>query len=1648
MAPSKGAKPKKAAAPAASAAQSRGGRNKQNSSKQQQQEEEEMDDLKKELELVDHGMSWNGQRRRQLTKQQSKQRTRTRRMLEKKDDWNEMEEDDAPTQQRIRGSRAAEDDRVIQGSLIFGTNRKSKSLGEETEDEDEGEERGNAGSQSDEVGDDDIEIVVDDDVDEEGDEEEAEESDENAEYEGADNVELVEADEAEQEEDDDDGDADTAKGRARSLKRSASSDRASSSGGGGGGKRQTKRRRLIRMRNFTSKKMAEQHGDALGAHAQGKPAIAIQKLKHVAKKAPSAPQIYSSLGMVYEDMLHETQRRQRQQQQLQQQSSSLKDDTSIGQDVAENDAADGSEKRVSFESDSATSPTTDATNEKVLQEELNLAKKAYGSYHAAAILCKRDYTLWLRAGDAAYEVAELHTSAMQIPNLPDDVIKFHRDEKRRWLEEAKHDYGVGDNLNPPSIDISAKFAHVMMELGLLAEALTLMTDLKDKPAFEESYRAWLLYSDLMLRVGHECNQWNRGVQTNSNYMFRRWLRKFCNSFDWQERRMQGLVKAMEAACGTQSCTALLIWLQKRVERAAKKQNSREENNTGDAAQDKTIGDPTETRESKTTESVQDPPVELRAGFEREKELLLCRNATELEAFDKTTRDMQIENDSSQANERQEARSNLIKRHKAALVTLVGEFHQRLQDETARPHSDANIPGRFPTMRELPPSASVRTVCSIASELMRHMIEMKLYHGGKLVGEAVSLYLKERAMLRDKRVQSKEEEGDRTLEGFSSILAMNEQSYDHRNDDGVSDDEDSVFPLSDDDDFDLGDEQRVLGPLRRGILPPEIRILYGVCLACEGGKAFFACQCLQIINELPHEASSWFTDKIVDTNVSTDSLWLQFRGSKTDPLGRTAAFAFAADSILMSGREQELAHRLVSIYQKYGTDMSTNGVLELVLKGDHRTHGIARHRQNLVLKILLSATRYSVESAESKVLLSDEKCETTLVDAINSLTRLLPLIWNVGQDGSISAACVEAIDCLDRMFQLILKRKDANIESAYTNVFKLVSVIIGSQLTISDNIQRSASELKTFPFPTSWLSADLSSLSLRAHNICVASNVSLFSGWENEQFTVRLLRGQKDNFFGVDMDGGVTAGHVSESVEDALTHQWDLVRQLVGTSLPFDFKTKLKTLRDTAWYNLSRQRYQNIRNKVKIVYYGEDRALSALMSFSCACLVNAISKKGNAGEGEREKLLFVALSILLPVSQFCLNEKIWNTEIGTNVAAAVPAASSKPWQEYKPKERVPAPSERPGYVRPSKRMALAFPEGIGEQEICEWFDWEDKDDAMSNLIALPLSTIGREWRQVRPEESGHTVTTASVDLMGRLDAEVKKLRSCHTAHAVETVSLHVASDLLQMTACPDCCNPVLCIQQAAMFAGQGLKGGSSDLLFHARLPKSEACTPLEALLTLGRADCLLSVYFYQEAAFLCNFVANVCSRHRDEVGRNQKDTRWRIVASLAYDLSVRIRSFSRTIIIERRIKEDSSGTWDLAAIDEFRNARDEGRRWKSMGANVNTNGYRFHGTYTAISPATQPSIIQPVREEDAALMPREQPLQQFDNTVASNYGGALPSIEVREEASLAPLEQALQNFEYTEAMEYTVAAPTMESLDLHDAAVQDDESDMPPQVYAV
>jgi len=512
-----------------------------------------LDALHREMEIADYGKAQTGQARRKLTRQQSKTRTRKRKLLEKRDreeqrelmevTMDALERNPPPRQQqpqgevagesksaasgaddadaaavpvaaassssasskrrkRLRGPKAAAEALVIEGSHVF---RKPAAAAVAVSAAATSSQRrdgsGGGKDDNDEREEDEDEEEVDMDEEEEqaaGDEEEEEIGD------------LPEDDEASEVEEDDDGDdaeddavveeevpvtaSDASiKGKKKAPGTSSSSTTAAASPAisvpvPNLTKRNRRKKRVFgRLQNFKSFRMAERHGDALGAHAQGRHRDAIQQLKELARDAPSAPQVYFSLGMVYEAMLQE-----------------CKNKYEVGESTNRNGAGDAeSEDDSDLDGDGGGVQNTaqngegDKYPESQLQhrgkkdggvdsaftEQLDLATKAYGSYHVAAILCKKDWSIWLRAADVAVEIADLHTLAAS-SNWPssssttDDTaavaaaaarLDHHRSERQRWLTEAKSDYQAADNQKPPGIDIPAKLATVLMELGHLSE---------------------------------------------------------------------------------------------------------------------------------------------------------------------------------------------------------------------------------------------------------------------------------------------------------------------------------------------------------------------------------------------------------------------------------------------------------------------------------------------------------------------------------------------------------------------------------------------------------------------------------------------------------------------------------------------------------------------------------------------------------------------------------------------------------------------------------------------------------------------------------------------------------------------------------------------------------------------------------------------------------------------------------------------------------------------------------------------------------------------------------------------------------------------------------------------------------------------------
>ncbi|GAX20947.1 hypothetical protein FisN_1Lh392 [Fistulifera solaris] len=1408
----------------------------------------ELDTLHQEMEVARYATLETGHQRRKVPKSQSKARTRQRKSLEKIDHEEIFAYDELGEDVPIRGAAAAHTDDVINGSLIFGVPGKPAEPQDGSDDENDFSE--------DQQSDDDSLYSDEDESDE------SSASEEEADY--SETME-VNVDEDFEDEDEDlevlDEAEDTDNGLRAKIRSVADDLNANEDNGKQSGKKRknkfqgmSNKRRRYRMRNFKSFRMAQRHGEALAAHARGNPALAIQKLKAIAQDHPSAPQIYSSLGMIYEEM-------------LQDQKSKLAGDRD-GLGVVD---------------------SLDQGEEDNNSSLIALATKMYGSFHVAAYLCTKDYALWERAANAAVEISALHTEVMAASDASNAVREYHRSAKVRWLSEAKSDYYRATKLNPPGIEVACKLAATLVELGHLSEALTLLTDLKnhaDKaPTFNASHGAWLLYADLMLQIGHECSKWNSGNQSNGNHMFRRWLRKMSKTFNWEERRLQALVKALEAAAGSNNCGALLSWMQERA--------SSMSSNMGNGLQGQS-----EIHEITDAE------------IEAEKEIAMKRNDEELEDFDRVTAEMKAITDSKGAQAREKERENLLETQRTRLESI------EEQQTIARDEGGSTPLGTgYETGATLPMSSSCRTVCIIATDLVRQALSMGIAPVGKLACEAFSFYLKERSGIIEKRIAERQASSQSDLDGDEKCR---HQEYDIVED--LSDGYISDVAFSDEEDLNDSNNPALFQSLKYGSLPPELRFLYGICLAAEGGKRYLAMRCIEIVNSIDLENLDWFNEDINDTAAVQDTSWQVLLKCTTAPLTRTAAYALLGDVLKKRFLDVPLydLSRLLSEHARRLIDL---GIVKEAL-AEQSKNSLQSRRRRLVIDVLVTAARIQLEHVEETMTTSLDsergQRKELVLNLLDSLTAYLRALWNIDSRAAVCTSCREILIALAVALRLLLvfvnDSQDMDVCSITTKVETAISILCGvPNFQSTDNELYPTENLRSLPFDSSFQSDSLKKLSLRVHNCAVATNCSHFSGWESSEFSTALLKSVEISYFsGISVENGHTFGILNDRWVPILAGQWETLAMILPNFRRFDFAEQFKAASTRDRYVEVRKSMEEATERDKLCIYGEESGVEILLSYSELSLrLASISSASNQDQSSR--MLYKALSIILPLSQFALHQELWTSTLGTVAACQTGLI------EWRPITTRTDGTVLPSYLLPIESRSKG--KSI-ESSLDQWFDWENEQSPLANLIPIEPTNLLSLWKVYA--EKIPSFSEKSIVAMQELDEALKQMRLCFSEQAVENQSLTVAAKLLDVATSTDCANPFLCIFQAARFARHSRKGGTSSDVFKVPLTPDVECTSRDVVAILGRAGCLQSLYCFHEAAFLYSYIAGVCSaRRKREIVSVEWNDLWKSLSIFNYNQTVHLRASFRMVVKEHGIKDEPLFVWKGSVIDELNSARSDG-----------------------------------------------------------------------------------------------------------------------------
>lgn len=1139
----------------------------------------------------------------------------------------------------------------------------------------------------------------------------------------------------------------------------------------------------------------------------------------------------------------------------------------------------------------------------------------------------------------ALEVADIHSDLMRAGEV--DTIEFNRAEKRRWLAEAKKDLSSADKMKPTGIEITGKLASVLMELGMFSEALTLMTDMKNRSPedggrsdFDKSFNCWLLYSELMLRIGFECQKWNRGDTSNDNYMFRRWMRKWSKTFDWEERRLQAFIKALEAAAGSSNCIQLMNWFQSRLAQQ------------GESDEIIIIDE-----ESK----------------DQDKEVLENEKKKALEDFSKTTNDLELEPGSEQAKEREEARAELVKS-----LDVQETMDETKADSIAREKNDGFIMSQEDI---LPISASARTVCQIASDLMKCLLEKRLYEGARLVGESVSLYFKGRAAMRDKRadLQRRLLDNQRATEKLSIFEKAAYDSVEAA--DYFSDSE--AEPLSDDDDFDEDESQTINEMFRKGVLPPSLLFMQGLALAGLGGKDFIAAKCIQSMLKLDLEDLASLKNQWKPNRDGLEESWDLFVLTNSGGFFRCHAFAFAAQIILQLTRKGKIfMDAMTKLYNNFSTALKADGILDLLKDVSHVALGsVLNFRKQLIVSAFNATVALKVRSIQESLIEKDAESFTDLLLAIQPLLTLLSLTWEFEPDRTLSPSRLLILRTVSDAFSFLLSmsQEQENLifqERLMAALSEWISILcFGTKQKLLSKDPLESAELSTLPLSAQWLSSEQYGISLRCHNLAIARNVTHFSGFEEDEFGATPKQVQPDGgppFYGISTSSGNVSGYLSPSILDELTSQWDML-SATGRIIPSqEIASKLFILQTNQWYTeLEESIIQHEKEHQPICRSCEDEALSSLLAFSrlSLTLLNCAS-----ASFPDELYLRNALSVIIPLAQFCSGELFWNCRLGTEALYGSP----QEWRKllYKnEKSSGPRHSDKP------RRRPKPSLEDRGNYPI-DWFPGENSSRPLTNLICLPGSILAPLWKSI-------AITTISEEkdaskAMDNLHRAILRLRKCFTVEAAERASLRVSALLLEVARHCETQNGFLCLNQAALYAGQGAERGDNDKWFTGRLPEKELCTAHEALIILGRADCLQAVHFFEEAGFLCGFVVSVVARHR--IKNKELQQEWKIVSIMAYNTSVLLRDSVLNKLKTSAKTDFTFEYWDATIKHELMRGRETGL---SFGEKVAA------GEKILLDES---SVDDPTREESPMDKPDSEGERQ-SVTIPMSVQASLPEISV-------------------------------------------------------
>ena len=235
------------------------------------------------------------------------------------------------------------------------------------------------------------------------------------------------------------------------------------------------------------------------------------------------------------------------------------------------------------------------------------------------------------------------------------------------------------------------------------------------------------------------------------------------------------------------------------------------------------------------------------------------------------------------------------------------------------------------------------------------------------------------------------------------------------------DEDSEIVLSDDNEVDDITDSTLLKSLSIGSLPPELQILYVLCLVGHGGKDFLAWNLLKnVIVQLEVELPKMVGNDLMDTEIVPDEAWTLFRRVAVSPIRCTQAILLLSEIIVKAGKLDDWAHRLTILIRGHVKNLEKrNNFLALRAIEAHESTATSLIRNEHIKLVLtlaqmclhvgkqLNSKRMVQDSQSSSDKRQNMKAGNFALSVVELMVRFRQVLWHSPmKDGSIHPNSLE------------------------------------------------------------------------------------------------------------------------------------------------------------------------------------------------------------------------------------------------------------------------------------------------------------------------------------------------------------------------------------------------------------------------------------------------------------------------------------------------------------------------------------------------------------------------------------------------------------------------------------------------------------------